>query len=208
MPHDTGRTWKDAAVRCRLGSNRRLTLDVTITEWQKRLEEGGAETGHRRPTTVLRKPRVEAAPALSQMVTAPRRTSMLPKMLEAARSALVAHRKVCKSCPSARCSEGREMEVWLAEARATERLMRETTERLTQERERTAARQASRDRRAQWRRAARPVRDADLLRADRPAGDAPLEGRPVPLAPQDMEAHTRRQVELGQQYTQRRPLPA
>lgn len=67
VPHDTGRAGKDAAVRCRLGSNRLVTVDVTVKKWQEHLEDGHAETGHRRPTTVLRKPKVAPAPAVSQI---------------------------------------------------------------------------------------------------------------------------------------------
>ncbi|WP_301128633.1 hypothetical protein [Streptomyces cacaoi] len=67
VPHDTGRAGKDAAVRCRLGSNRLVTVDVTVKKWQERLEDGRAETGHRRKTTVLRKPKTAVAPAVSQI---------------------------------------------------------------------------------------------------------------------------------------------
>jgi hypothetical protein len=67
VPHDTGRAGKDAAVRCRPGSNRLVTVDITVKKWQERLEEGSSETGHRRPTTVLRKPKVAPAPAVSQI---------------------------------------------------------------------------------------------------------------------------------------------
>ncbi|MEU8810704.1 hypothetical protein ACN6K5_002888 [Streptomyces violaceoruber] len=67
VPHDTGRAGKDAAVRCRLGSNRLVTVDVTVKKWQERLEDGHAETGHRRRTTVRRKPKVAVAPAVSQI---------------------------------------------------------------------------------------------------------------------------------------------
>jgi hypothetical protein len=67
VPHDTGRAGKDAAVRCRLGSNRLVTVNVTVKKWQERLEDGRAETGHRRKTTVLRKPKTAVAPAVSQI---------------------------------------------------------------------------------------------------------------------------------------------
>ncbi|MEU0214841.1 hypothetical protein ABZ281_06800 [Streptomyces sp. NPDC006265] len=67
VPHDTGRTWKDAAVRCRLGSNRLVAVDVTVRTWQEGLEDGHAETGHRRRTTVRRKPKIAVAPAVSQI---------------------------------------------------------------------------------------------------------------------------------------------
>ncbi|MFB7745378.1 hypothetical protein [Streptomyces sp. NPDC056132] len=67
VPHDTGRAGKDASVRCRLGSNRLVTVDVTLRKWQERLEDGHAETVHRRKTAVLRKPKVAVAPAVSQI---------------------------------------------------------------------------------------------------------------------------------------------
>lgn len=54
VPHDTGRAGRDPAVRCQ-GSNRLVTVDVEFEKWQERLQDGGAETSSRRPTTVLPK---------------------------------------------------------------------------------------------------------------------------------------------------------
>ncbi|WP_309031304.1 hypothetical protein [Streptomyces alfalfae] len=67
VPHDTGRAFQAPAVRCRLGSNRLVTVDVTVKKWQERLEDGHAATGHRRKTTVRRKPKVAPALAVSQI---------------------------------------------------------------------------------------------------------------------------------------------
>ncbi|MET9734522.1 hypothetical protein ABZZ79_28950 [Streptomyces sp. NPDC006458] len=67
VPHDAGRAFEAPAVRCRLGSNRLVTVDVSVKKWQERLEDGHAETGHRRRTTVRRKPKVAVAPAVSQI---------------------------------------------------------------------------------------------------------------------------------------------
>lgn len=67
VPHDTGRAGKDAAVRCRLGSNRLVTINVTVRKWKERLTDGNSETVHRRRTTVRRKPKVAVAPAVSQI---------------------------------------------------------------------------------------------------------------------------------------------
>ncbi|WP_236246903.1 hypothetical protein [Streptomyces sp. CC210A] len=67
VPHDTGRAFEAPAVRCRLGSNRLVTVDVLVKKWAERLEDGHAETGHRRRTTVRRKPKVAVAPAVSQI---------------------------------------------------------------------------------------------------------------------------------------------
>ncbi|MFI8916521.1 hypothetical protein ACIGW4_33605 [Streptomyces sp. NPDC053513] len=74
VPHDTGRAFEAPAVRCRLGSNRLVTVDVTVKKWAEHLEDGHAETGHRRRTTVRRKPKVAVAPAVSQ-IAAQRQTS-------------------------------------------------------------------------------------------------------------------------------------
>ncbi|MFD9984063.1 hypothetical protein ACFWZJ_27190 [Streptomyces massasporeus] len=68
VPHDTGRADQDAAVRCQ-GSNRLITVDVHFEKWLERLEDGGAETASRRRTSVCRKPKVQPAPAVSQMAT-------------------------------------------------------------------------------------------------------------------------------------------
>ncbi|HBF83354.1 MAG TPA: hypothetical protein DD420_26565 [Streptomyces sp.] len=69
VPHDTGLANKDAAIPCRLGSNRLVTVDVAFEKWQERLEDGNSETVHRRPTTVLRKPKAAPAPAVSQIAS-------------------------------------------------------------------------------------------------------------------------------------------
>ncbi|MEU7088042.1 hypothetical protein [Streptomyces achromogenes] len=67
VPHDAGRAGEAPAVRCRLGSNRLVTVDVTVKTWQERLTDGNSETVHRRRTTVRRKPKVAVAPAVSQI---------------------------------------------------------------------------------------------------------------------------------------------
>ncbi|WCD91138.1 hypothetical protein KPP03845_200099 (plasmid) [Streptomyces xanthophaeus] len=67
VPHDTGLAGKAPAVRCRLGSNRLVTVNVTVRKWQERLEDGHAETGHRRKSSVRRKPKAAVAPAVSQI---------------------------------------------------------------------------------------------------------------------------------------------
>ncbi|WP_030019348.1 hypothetical protein [Streptomyces monomycini] len=67
VPHDTGRAGKAPAIRCRLGSNRLVTVDVTARKWEERLVDGNSETVHRRRTTVRRKPKVAPAPAVGQI---------------------------------------------------------------------------------------------------------------------------------------------
>ncbi|MEU8892922.1 hypothetical protein [Streptomyces sp. NPDC048442] len=67
VPHDTAPTSKTPAAPCRLGSNRLVTIDVTVRTWEERLEDGNSQTIHRRSTTVLRKPKITPAPAVSQI---------------------------------------------------------------------------------------------------------------------------------------------
>ncbi|MGW6940003.1 hypothetical protein ACWGF3_13515 [Streptomyces xanthophaeus] len=67
VPHDTGLAGKAPAVRCRLGSNRLVTVNLTVRKWQELLEDGHAETGHRRKTSVRRKPKSAVAPAVNQI---------------------------------------------------------------------------------------------------------------------------------------------
>jgi hypothetical protein len=55
VPHDTGRAGKDAAVRCRLGSNRLVTVDVTVQKWVQRLTAGATATLGLRLTVVRRR---------------------------------------------------------------------------------------------------------------------------------------------------------
>jgi hypothetical protein len=57
---------------------------------------------------------------------------------------------------------------------------------------------------ADWTAVLPRVADADKNRRAIPAGDASTEGPAVPLAPQDVAAHDRRQAELGKQYAARK----
>ncbi|GGO98635.1 hypothetical protein [Wenjunlia tyrosinilytica] len=66
VPHHTGKADEVDANRCR-GSNRRVEFDMTIPEWRQALADADKETSSRRPTTVLRKPKVAPAPAVSQI---------------------------------------------------------------------------------------------------------------------------------------------
>ncbi|MEU5632144.1 hypothetical protein ACH47C_23540 [Streptomyces rishiriensis] len=53
-----------------------------------------------------------------------------------------------------------------------------------------------------WASADVDVRETDARRVV-PAGDAPTEGRAVPLVPQDVTAHDRRQADLGKRYARK-----
>lgn len=66
VPHHAGRADVAAAIRCR-GSNRRVEWDITIPEWHQALADAIKVTAVRRPTNVLRKPKVAPVPAVSQI---------------------------------------------------------------------------------------------------------------------------------------------
>ncbi|MBW1603568.1 hypothetical protein JJV70_15945 [Streptomyces sp. JJ66] len=76
VPHGPITAGQAPAVRCRLGSNRLVSVDITVRTWQERLETGHAETVHRCRTTVRRKPSVAVAPAVSQ-IAAQQHTPMI-----------------------------------------------------------------------------------------------------------------------------------
>lgn len=177
------------------GSNQAVKLDIDIATWGRRVAEADATVAARRPTAVRRKPKVAAAPAVSQM-----RPSAVPKIVDAARRALAAHQRACRACPRVRCAVGRELEVWLAETTATARLISEEQE------QRAGRPQPAPVRRAQWAKHGGPAVEAanNICGPRRPGACSEYRGPELPLAPQDVTAHERRQAEIGAQYAQRR----
>lgn len=97
VPHDTGVAGKDAAVRCQ-GSNRLVSVDVAFEVWQKRLEDGGAETAGRRSARQHYKPLPAPAKPVTKMTPAPANAG----------GALIAYREHLKKCRNSskagRCS--------------------------------------------------------------------------------------------------------
>ncbi|MFB6876346.1 hypothetical protein [Streptomyces sp. NPDC056323] len=172
VPHDTGRAGKDLAVRCRLGSNRLVTVNVTVRKWQERLEDGHAETGHRRSDRVVRKPQAKPAPAVMQIVGGTVDDKTACKLDEA-------HVRGCSTC-SVRDNEGRILRAVDIASRCTDgrRLaqLAAHTKRLAPARRKAQMdREDWHDRRAwalrllheqQWDQHAKKVGDADLQRVD------------------------------------------
>ncbi|WP_329212500.1 hypothetical protein [Streptomyces sp. NBC_01708] len=68
VPHHTEPAGSENAVRCLLGSNRLVVLDVDVERWWQRLEEGVSETDGRRSNRVTRKPQTAVTPAVSQIL--------------------------------------------------------------------------------------------------------------------------------------------
>ncbi len=121
VPHDTGVAGKDAAVRCH-GSNRLVLVDVAVEVWQKRLEEGGAETAGRRSARQHYKP----LPAPAKPVT---KMTPTPTNADDALTAYREHLKKCRNSSKAgrcggtrRCADGARLAALYAELKRTEPL--------------------------------------------------------------------------------------
>jgi hypothetical protein len=119
VPHDTGRVGKDAAVRCQ-GSNRLVTVDVAFEEWQKRLEDGGAEAAGRRAARQHYKPLPTPAKPVARMS---------PASMSVA-AALAAYREHLRKCRTSsvtgrcggthRCADGARLAALYAELKDTQ----------------------------------------------------------------------------------------
>ncbi|MFD8229279.1 hypothetical protein ACFV16_34790 [Streptomyces massasporeus] len=101
------------------------------------------------------------------------------------------HRKVCGVCKTgrARCPIARELEIRMGRTDASVRLAHEQRESALR-----AAAAPSLPRTQLWRRVAKDVQRSDARRA---IGAVSAEARGVPLEPQDVKAHGRRQAGLG-----------
>ncbi|GAA2523848.1 hypothetical protein [Streptomyces longisporus] len=87
VPHDTGVAGKDPAVRCQ-GSNRLISVDVLVKEWQGQMETGGPEANGRRSARQHYKPLPAPAKPVTKMAPEP----------ETADDALTAYREHLKKC--------------------------------------------------------------------------------------------------------------
>ncbi|MFF7189657.1 hypothetical protein ACFZAR_31500 [Streptomyces sp. NPDC008222] len=173
VPHHTGKAGGAAAIHCR-GSNRRVHFDMTIPEWRQALADADKETSSRRPTTVLRKPKVAQAPAVAHM--------MAPELdAKGALRLYRAHAEQCTICQEsghAHCPDGSPLaRLYLYKLRnapvgaATPQAEEEPGD----------GRALWLLREMKWASTESAVRDADTRRAQQPAGDAPLASPPVPL---------------------------
>ncbi|MFJ2875471.1 MULTISPECIES: hypothetical protein [unclassified Streptomyces] len=204
VPHDTGRAGKAPAVRCRLGSNRLIAVDVTVKKWQQRLEDGHAETGHRRSARQFYKPMLAPAAPVARI-----KAEVTP---ETARQSYLAHREGCTRCVGGKhrrhCQDGATLARRYVLALQNEPARRETrAEQERQERRAERKRTAPAVRKAQWaERGGAAVEAANNRCANRAPGMvSTFRGPQVPVAPRDIEAHERRQAELGKQYVRRTP---
>ncbi|MCX4919950.1 hypothetical protein [Streptomyces sp. NBC_00687] len=143
------------------GSARRVQIDVDLEEWGRTLTELDATVTGRRATRVNPKPKTATPPPVSRLATIPKEATRLPAVVERARIAVIHHRLACTRCESGgRCERGRELEIFLAETRASLDFLLEQRE----AKERQEARIDGRERAAQWRRVQPSVARTDKLR--------------------------------------------
>ncbi|WP_327749853.1 hypothetical protein [Streptomyces europaeiscabiei] len=173
VPHHTGRAGTAEPRRC-IGSNRRVKLDLTIAEWRELLADAITETSSRRPTNVLRKPKVAPTPAIAHIAAPDLDANGALRLFRA-------HCEqcgVCKETGHAHCAEGGPL------ARLYLYKLRNAPGRagaLQEEEEPGDGRAPWLLREMKWASTESAVRDTDTRRAQLPAGDAPLASPPVPV---------------------------
>jgi hypothetical protein len=188
------------------GSAQRIDIDLTPEEWGEKLRAADSTATGRRSVRQHHRPQTMAPTPVHRVALVPGPSARLLAAQTRARDAVNDHRKVCGMCKTgrARCSIGRELEIRMGHTDASVRLAHEQRESALR-----AAAAPSIPRTRQWRRVAKDVSTVDKARrAFAPAGPAPAEYRGVPLVPQNVKAHERRQAELGKQYAQQRAASA
>ncbi|MER5465547.1 hypothetical protein ABT010_33635 [Streptomyces sp. NPDC002668] len=85
------------------GSAQRFEIDLTAGQWLARLQEASEDASSRRSTTVARKPKPTATPAVSQI-------KPVPLSADTARKAYRTHLKQCPTCTGrTRCTDGKRL---------------------------------------------------------------------------------------------------
>ncbi|OSZ61281.1 hypothetical protein OQI_06110 [Streptomyces pharetrae CZA14] len=187
-------------VRCD-GSNQVVVLDISVEQWSEAVLAADSTATGRRSGRVIRKPRASVPTPVHRLGSMPGPSTRLISARTQARNAVNRHRSECGVCRTgrARCTVGRELEIRMGHTDATVRLANEQRESALR-----AAAAPTIPRTQQWRRVVKDVnRVDDARRALVPAAAALTGALGVPLAPQDVEAHERRQAELGSQYALR-----
>lgn len=202
------------APRCP-GSAQLIDMNISVEQWGERMLAADSTATGRRSARQHYKPLAQLPTPIYRLADrGPQGTPTLHRLLpllEHARHAVDQHRTACSLCKAGgRCETGRALEVRAAETQASCTIAREQ---LHQERQ-PRGRAAAPTRRAGWAAALPAVRDTDTRRAHVPAApgrpEAPAQAgtASVPTQPEHLEAHDRRQAELGKQYTQRETTAA
>ncbi|WP_432038684.1 hypothetical protein [Streptomyces cucumeris] len=183
------------------GSDQLVVIDIDVRRWQSeqnRLLRDAMPPENRRAAQQFYKP-LPAPPAPVSRIRA-------EVTLETARQSYLAHRKGCTRCVGGQhCTDGGILArryVLVLNQEPARREAREKQERQERRIARKLAEQWPAGRQRQWaKHGGEAVETANNCCAERAPGSvSEFWGTQVPLTPQDVEAHDRRQAELGKQY--------
>ncbi|WP_371098880.1 hypothetical protein [Streptomyces sanglieri] len=207
-------TPRPRAGRCP-GSAQLIKMNISVEQWGRALLDAESIAASRRSARQFYKPLAEAQVPVSRMARAPKSQPVqffqteLNTAHQRSLEAVVHHRSSCTACQAGRfCRIGRQLEerhTWTEETREEQRAQQAREQRADQRWERSRDEDQARRRAAQWaERGGKAVETANNRCAKRtPGARSGFRGPQVPVAPQDMEAHDRRQAELGRQYARR-----
>jgi hypothetical protein len=186
------------------GSDQLVVIDIDVRRWQSeqnRLLRDAMPQENRRAAQQFYKPL--PAPA------APVHRIKAEVTLETARQSYLAHRKGCIRCVGGQhCTDGGILArryVLALNQEPARRAARAEQERQARRTERKQSAPAVR--KAQWaKHGGEAVEKANNLCTARTSGSlSEFRGPDLPMLPQDVEAHDRRQAELGRQYARKTP---
>ncbi|MFB6945649.1 hypothetical protein ACFWGL_36470 [Streptomyces sp. NPDC060286] len=186
------------------GSDQLVVVDIDVRRWQarqNRLLRDAMPQENRRAAQQFYKPLPAPAAPVSRITA--------EVTLETARQSYLAHRKGCTRCVKGQhCTDGGILARRYVLALNQEPARREAREAQERQEWRTVRKQtAPAVRKAQWaKHGGTAVETANNRCAERTSGSlSEFRGPRLPLAPQDVEAHERRQAELGKRYARRNP---
>lgn len=199
------------------GTDQVVEIDIDVRKWQveqDRLLRDAMPQDNRRAAQQFYKPLPTPAVPVSRMNA--------ETTLESARQAYLAHRtrrvglgrsaggpQGCIRCTGKEhCTDGQILARRYVLALQKEPARREAREQLERQEQRAARKQsAPAVRKAQWaKRGGEAVERANNLCTERTSGSlSEFRGPGLPMMPQDIAAHDRRQAELGRQYARKAP---
>ncbi|MET9694316.1 hypothetical protein ABZY81_38855 [Streptomyces sp. NPDC006514] len=186
------------------GTDQVVVIDIDVQRWQarqNRLLRDAMPQDNRRAAQQFYKPLPAPAAPVSRINA--------EVTLETARQSYLAHRTGCTRCfKGQHCTDGGILARRYVLALNQEPARREAREQLERQEQRAVRKQtAPAVRKAQWaRRGGEEVEKANNRCSERiPGSVSEFRGPGLPLLPQDLEGHDRRQAELGRQYARKTP---
>ncbi|MFD3665794.1 hypothetical protein ACFWVF_35180 [Streptomyces sp. NPDC058659] len=190
------------------GTDQVVEIDIDVRRWQSeqnRLLRDAMPQDNRRAAQQFYKPLPAPAAPVSRIAA--------EITLDSARQSYLAHRKGCRDCTKGQhCTDGERLARRFAQVVVKTPNRREANELLARQDAR-AGRQHAQQRAArgeQWaKHGGEAVETANNQCREREADTlSEFRGPALPLMPQDVKAHDRRQAELGEQYARKRLAPS